>query len=90
MDHSYIFDWFLPFFIPYHLDGDELIVLVVQTLQDLPEGALPDDFQYLKPVGDVVVQHLDKQDNRHKSVRARRQTPDKATSRTIQINGDSL
>lgn len=69
MDHSYTFDWFLPFFIPYHLDGYKFIVFVVQTLQDLPEGALPDDFKHFKPVGDVVVQHLDKQDNRYKSVR---------------------
>lgn len=45
----------VPFLIPYHLDGYKLIVLVVQTLQDLPEGAFPDHFKHLEPVGDVVV-----------------------------------
>lgn len=49
----------VPFLIPYHLDGYKFIVFVVQTLQDLPEGAFPDNFQHFEPVGNVVVQHLE-------------------------------
>lgn len=49
----------VPFLVPYHLDGYELVVFVVQTLQDLPEGAFPDDLEHFEPVGDVVVQHLE-------------------------------
>lgn len=66
MDHSwmrylypYIFGLAVPFLIPYHLDGDKFVVFVVQTLQDLPEGAFPDNFEHFEPVGDVVVQHLE-------------------------------
>lgn len=50
----------VPFLVAYHLNGYELVILVVQTFQDLPKGAFPDHFKYFKSVGDVVVQHLDK------------------------------
>lgn len=50
-----------PFLVAYHLNGDELVVLVVQTFQDLPKGAFPNHFKYFKSVGNVVVQHLNKQ-----------------------------
>lgn len=50
----------LPFFVAYHLNGYELIILVVQTFQNLPKGAFPNHFKHFKPVGNVVVQHLQK------------------------------
>ena len=56
----------LPFLIANHLDGYEFIGFVVQTFQDLPEGAFPNHLQNLKPVGDVVVQHLEEQEDEHR------------------------
>lgn len=50
-----------PFLVAYHLNGDELVILVVQTFQDLPKGAFPNNFKYFKSVGNVVVKHLNKQ-----------------------------
>lgn len=49
---------FLPSLIADHLYGYQLVVLVVQTFQDLSKGAFPDHFEHLKPVAKVVVQHL--------------------------------
>lgn len=36
------------------LDGYKLLVLVIQALDDLTEGALTDDLDQLEPVGDMV------------------------------------
>lgn len=55
----------VPFLIAYHLNGYELIVLVVQTFQDLSKGAFPNNFKHLKPVANVVVQYLEQQKNEH-------------------------
>ena len=35
--------------VPYHLEGDVLVGLVVVDLEDLPEGALADHLQDLVP-----------------------------------------
>lgn len=55
----------VPFLIAYHLNGYEFIVFVVQTFQDLPKGAFPDHFKHLKAVANVVMQHLEKQEEEH-------------------------
>lgn len=52
---------YLPFLVAYHLNGYKLIILVVQTFQDLPKGAFSNHFKYLKSVANVVVEHLKKQ-----------------------------
>lgn len=58
-----MFGFYVPFLIAYHLNGYKFIVLVVQTFQDLPKGAFPNHFKHLKPVANVVVQHLEKQEH---------------------------
>lgn len=45
----------LPFLVANHLNGYELVILVVQTFQDLPKGAFPNHFKYFKSVGNVVM-----------------------------------
>ena len=55
----------IPFLIAYHLNGYEFIILVVQTFQDLPKGAFPDHLKHFKSVADVVMQHLEKQEEEH-------------------------
>lgn len=55
----------VPFLIAYHLNGYEFVVLVVQTFQDLPKGAFPNHFKHFKPVANVVMQHLEKQEEEH-------------------------
>lgn len=55
----------VPFLIAYHLDGYELIVLVVETFEDLPKGAFPDHFEHFKPVANMVMQHLEEQEGEH-------------------------
>ena len=56
----------VPFLIADHLNGYELIVLVVQTFQDLSEGAFPNHFKHLKPVANVIVQHLEMHEKEHR------------------------
>lgn len=55
----------VPFLIAYHLNGYQFIVLVVQAFQDLSKGAFPDHFKHLKPVSNVVMQHLKRQKEEH-------------------------
>lgn len=38
---------------------------MIQTFQDLSKGAFPDHFKHFKPVANVVMQHLEKQEEEH-------------------------
>lgn len=38
---------------------------MVQTFQDLPEGAFPNHFKHFEPVANVVMQHLEKREEEH-------------------------
>ena len=61
----------VPFLVAYHLNGYQFIVLVVQTFQDLPKGAFPNHLQHFKSVANVVVQHLEKQEEEHREYLSR-------------------
>ena len=55
----------VPLLIAYHFNGHEFIGLVVQTFEDLPKGAFPNHFKHFKPVANVVMQHLEEQEEEH-------------------------
>lgn len=57
----------LPFLVANDLDGHHLICLMIQTFEDLSKRSLPNHFQDLIAVGDMVVKDLHTHHIRKKS-----------------------
>lgn len=48
----------IPFLVANDLDGHHLVCLMIQTFEDLSKRSLPDHFQDLVAIGDMIMKDL--------------------------------